>query len=137
MYKHERFEGGLAHGEAHEAPEAHGVAAEYVYEDYTKRGGIINEKDYSSVVERADKQFDVSVAQRAQAESIFTYAHIAPDERVTKLYAILRSDVRPQEVEHHHSEMSDQRLFAEALRMVGDTESLKKLVEAYPNISFE
>ena len=30
--------------------------------------------------------------------------------------------------------MSDQKLFAEALRMLGDADSLKKLIEAHPNI---
>jgi hypothetical protein len=56
------------------------------------------------------------------------------DQR-TILYATLRSDVAPKEVEHHHSQMSDQRLFAEVLRMLGDVESLDKMIEAYPNIS--
>ena len=51
------------------------------------------------------------------------------------LYGILRGDVRPEGVEYHHDEMSDQRLFAEALRMLGDAESLDKMIEAYPNIS--
>ncbi|PIR83727.1 hypothetical protein COU18_03575 [Candidatus Kaiserbacteria bacterium CG10_big_fil_rev_8_21_14_0_10_51_14] len=44
-----------------------------------------------------------------------------------RLYLVL------QDAEHT---VSDQYLFAEALRMAGDKESLDKLIAAYPNISF-
>ncbi len=78
----------------------------------------------------------------AQAENIAKFAGIelhntedAIDKRIA-LYAILRSDVKPKGVEHYHSDMSDQRLFAEVLRMLGDDESLDKMIVAYPNISF-
>ena len=58
-----------------------------------------------------------------------------PDPR-TILYIILRIDAKPTEVEYHHSQMGDQRLFAEVLRMLEDADSLQKLIEAHPNISF-
>lgn len=56
----------------------------------------------------------------------------ALDQR-TILYGILRTDANAGE-KYHHSQMGDQQLFAEALRMLGDEQSLKKLIEAYPNI---
>lgn len=60
----------------------------------------------------------------------------AKDKRAA-LFGILRGDTNTSGAEHHHSQMNDQNLFAEALRMSGDEESLKKLAEAYPDISFE
>lgn len=85
--------------------------------------------------------------------------------RTVTLYSILRSDRPPEEVKpsndqtgdqrksvyhngvssndakpkvkRHHSEMTDQRILVEALRMLGDVESLDKMIKKYPNISFE
>ncbi len=58
------------------------------------------------------------------------------DPRIV-LYVILRGDVRPEGVKHHHSQMSDQRIFGEVLRMLGDVDSFDKLVKAHPHISFK
>jgi len=57
-------------------------------------------------------------------------------DSATKSTAVDSGAVRPEDIEHHHSQMSDQRLFAETLRMLGDVASLGKLIEAYPSISF-
>lgn len=54
------------------------------------------------------------------------------DPRVA-LYCVLRADTSRDDP-HHYNRMEDQRLFAEVLRMLGDTESLKKLMDAHPNI---
>ena len=51
-----------------------------------------------------------------------------------KLYVVLRADNKPEDVKYHHSQMSDQRLFAEVLRMLGDTDALNKLVDAYHKV---
>ncbi|MEK6817382.1 MAG: hypothetical protein AABX80_01145 [Nanoarchaeota archaeon] len=48
----------------------------------------------------------------------------------------MRADIRPEKVRHHHSQMCDQRLFAEALRMLGNVDALNKLIRAHPHISF-
>ena len=53
------------------------------------------------------------------------------------LYAVLRADANVDKEKYHHSQMSDQRLFAEALRMLGDTVSLRKFIAAHPHIFLE
>jgi len=112
------------------------------YNQYRELGGIINEQDYKSALTRAENAPTFDKTLKIQAEVIARFAKIelqntedVIDPRII-LYGILRNDVRPEGVEHHHDEMSDQRLFVEALRMLGDTESLNKMIEAYPNISF-
>ena len=110
------------------------------YQQYLAMGGIINEKDYQSALDRAKSA--VALDNKSlilQVESIARKAGIAlhnsestPDPRVV-LYGILRMDANPG-MQYHHNQMGDQKLFAEALRMSGDKESLKKLIEAYPNI---
>lgn len=113
------------------------------YQHYTEIGGIINEKDYQSVLTRSKHTTTLDKYSIAQAENIARISGIvlhnskdSLDPRVI-VYGILRSDTKSkEEAEYHHSDMSDQRLFAEALRMLGDADSLKKLIEAHPNISF-
>ena len=112
------------------------------YRQYWESGGIINEKDYESILTRARNTTTLDETRIKQAEGIAKFAGIelnntedGIDQRII-LYGILRSDIKPEEVKSHHSQMSDQRLFAEALRMLGDVESLDKMIKAYPNISF-
>ena len=112
------------------------------YHQYWELGGIINEKDYESALTRAKNTPALDAARTKQAEEIAKFAGIkldntkdGIDQRII-LYEILRSDTKPEEVTSHHSQMSDQRLFVEALRMLGDVESLDKMIKAYPNISF-
>ncbi len=137
-------------------------ASEHNYEQYKRLGGIINEKDYQSALDRAknittlerpdflrnghsvSRAKDIMILDKeliSQAETMARVAGItlrnsedALDPR-TILYGILRRDTNPG-VEYHHSQMSDQRLFAEVLRMLGDADSLQKLIETHPNISF-
>lgn len=113
------------------------------YQQYLELGGIINEKDYEDALTRAQKTATLDKARIRQAENIAKFAGIelhktegSIDQRII-LYGILRSDVRPEGIEHHHSQMSDQRIFVETLRMLGDAESLDKMIKKYPNISFE
>ncbi len=112
------------------------------YERYKKLGGIINEKDYVSALARAKNTATLKTTLIKQAEFIARVAGIelrnskdAIDQR-TILYGILRTDTAPKEVKYHHSQMSDQRLFAEVLRMLGDVDSLNKLINAHPHIAF-
>lgn len=126
------------------------------YQRYLELGGNINKKDYQSVIDRINNAFtldggDPEIRSRiSQAEGMARYAGIKLndskdaldpsaillDSRVV-LYVILRSDVMSKGVICHHSQMTDQRLFVEALRMLGDTDSLDKMFKAYPNISFK
>jgi len=111
------------------------------YGSYRTLGGIINEKDCISALDRAKKITAFNESLIRQAENIAKHAGIVlensdgVDPRV-KLYAVLRTDNRPEDVKYPHSQMSDQRLFAEALRILGDVDSLNKVIAAYPNISF-
>jgi len=114
------------------------------YARYQELGGIINKKDCESALVRSMETITVNDMAMGKVEDIAKFAGIelhntkdAIDPRV-KLYAVLRSDIKSKkEAEYHHSDMSDQRLFAEALRMLGDAESLERLIHAYPNIDFE
>jgi len=119
----------------------HKIKESGAHGSYRTLGGIINEKDYVSALDRAEKAVTFNDSQRRQAENIAEHAGIVlntssdVDPKV-KLYAVLRGDDKPENVEYHHAQMSDQRLFAEALRMLGDAEALNKMIVAYPNISF-
>ena len=111
------------------------------YGKYQKLGGIINEKDCISALTRAEKIVAFNEPLRRQAKNIAEYAGIVLDDSggidpKVKLYAVLRADNKPRNVKNHHSQMSDQRLFAEAIRMLGDVDSLNKMIAAYPDISF-
>lgn len=112
------------------------------YQNYERLGVRINETDYSSVLQRARSAPAPEQALITQAELIAKTSGIALhgeagalDKRVV-LYGILRTDLKPPDVKDHYSQMSDQPLFAEALRMAGDDDSLQKLISTHPHISF-
>jgi len=112
-----------------------------IYSTYRELGGIINEKDYRNAIERAGKATTFNKTLIQQAKNIAEYAGIILEnsddvDPKVKLYAVLRADFKPEDVKDHHSQMSDQRLFAEAARMLEDVDSLNKMIIAYPNISF-
>ena len=122
--------------------EGGGDMSENNYQRYQELGGIINEKDYQGALTRAENTTTLDKALILQVEGMSKFARItlhnskdALDPR-TILYGILRVDAKPIEVKYHHSQMGDHRLFAEALRILGDAGSLQKLVEAHPNIPF-
>ncbi len=119
------------------------------YQRYLGLGGIINENDYQSALDRMnsvhtlDRKDPQVIDSIRQVVDMARYAKIilsdlkdVLDPRVV-LYVILRLDTKPEDVEYHHSQMSDQRIFGEVLRMLGDASSLDKLIKAYPNISFK
>ena len=69
-----------------------------------------------------------------QVKMIAEYAGIElnkdkADQRAV-LYGILRDNSQSKETQSRYSQMSDQRLFAEALRMLEDKDALNKLIEA-------
>ncbi|MBI2062478.1 MAG: hypothetical protein HYT64_02205 [Candidatus Yanofskybacteria bacterium] len=113
------------------------------YQRYIELGGIINKKDYNKAVEKAANMTTADKIAAAQVKVMSDFAGIelhdiddTTDPRII-LYGILRNDVRPEGVEYHHSQMSDQRIFVEALKMLGDVESLKKMIKMHPHISFK
>ena len=111
------------------------AAKENSFKEYALQGGIINEKDYKNALLRAKNIKNINQSTMAQAENMAKVAGIALTDRELALYAVLREDANPDPKErYHHSQMSDQRLFAEMLRMLGDIESLQKLISRHPNI---
>ncbi len=114
------------------------------YERYQELGGIINEKDCESALVRAKNTtvLDLDIIRIKQSELMAKIAGIelrntkdAMDQR-TILYVILRADAKPEGIKYHHNQMSDQRLFAEVLRMLGDIDSLNKLINTHPHTAF-
>ena len=112
------------------------------FENYRNAGGILSEADYTSALTRMKEKRTMNPSSLLQAEDMATKAGITLqdpqqgiDPRVA-LYAILQGDFKlgPGSDKNHYSRMSDQPLFAEVLRMLGDAESLTKFQNAYPNI---
>src|SRR3989339_2096174 len=111
------------------------------YSRYQELGGIINEDDYRSVLERAARTHVTTESLISQAKYTARPAGIdlskiegGPDG-IINLYGVLRTDINPGAV-HHHGQMSDQRLFVEALRMIDYPDLLEKVISVYPNIDF-
>ncbi|MDP1689022.1 MAG: hypothetical protein Q8L47_02740 [bacterium] len=111
-----------------------------LYQEYLKLGGIINKEDWKSALTRTENKKDRDQNRISQIEAIARFAGIdlvdtedELDKRIV-LYELLRSDVQPEKVQYHHQQMTNQRIFAEVLKMVGDTDSLNKFVKRYPHI---
>ncbi len=108
---------------------------------YGDLGGRINEEDYLSAMERATSSRKQSESLRGQVKHTAKVAQIdlndivGGPENLYFLYGVLRDDVKPN-VEHHHGQMSDERLVVEALRMLDNPDFLEKVIAAYPNIDF-
>lgn len=126
-----------------------GTNLENSYQRYLELGGVINEKDYQSALDRMNKTHTLDRKNPQvrnsiqQALGIARYAEIklndsedVLDPKIV-LYEVLRNDTQPKGMGYHYSQMSDQRIFGEVLRMLGDVDSLDKLIKAYPNISFK
>lgn len=108
------------------------------YKKYRELGGIINKGDYMSAILRAKDTVSTDEYLVKHAKMIARVAGISLDENDPRvvLYGILRNDKKPADKEPHHSSMSDQRIFVEALRMLKDEDALKKCIDSYPHISF-
>lgn len=116
------------------------VSKKMGYFRYQALGGIINKGDYYKTLRRAGKITSLRFDLVLQAEEIARVAGLTLDDKkcfdkITVLYGVLRTDQNPG-LEHHHSQMNDQRLFAEALRMLNHPDLLAQVIAAYPNINF-
>ncbi|MBI2120028.1 MAG: hypothetical protein HYT94_00190 [Parcubacteria group bacterium] len=105
------------------------------YEKYKALGGIINEADYTNALEQAEQNVSVGEMTLLHARSLMRRAGIDVEGDISKnpivlLYGVLRSDKNLSGAEYHHSDMSDQNLFAEALRMLGESDALEKFMRA-------
>ena len=125
--------------------EKDGNTPENNYQRYSELGGIINEDDYKNAVDMVENTHTLDMNDPvvkeyvAQVKEMARRAEINIDDSGSEidpkiiLYAKLRLDAKP-DVKYHHSQMGDQQIFGEVLRMLGDVESLDKLIKAYPNI---
>ena len=122
------------------------------YQEYLKLGGKINETDCKRILEEAiipnilDKkdleknntEIETTIEQaRADFAKIISLENSEKDfnsklDQRFVLYVLLRTDFHPEGAQNHHGQMSDRRLFAEALKMAGDADALDKLIKAYP-----
>lgn len=120
-------------------PRAYESAAENVheYKEYKALGGILDEREYRNVLGRIDSSRNVppNSPTSLQAKVMANVAGITLSPETVVLYGILRNDVKPDpDTEEHYSTLTDQKLFAEALRMVGDKDSLATFIEKHAHI---
>ncbi len=110
-----------------------GAANNICYDRYQELGGIINKGDYDRALAKAAKTTFLRKTLIAQARIMAHASGIILNnsegrlDAITLLYGILRTDTNPG-VKYHHSQMSDQRLFAEALRMLNYPDLLRKFM---------
>lgn len=110
------------------------------YSNYLKLGGIINKAACLSSLSRVSQEIPgehfVEQAERiAKVVGIRLNNFKGHLDKITLLYGVLRSDLEPGAL-YHHGQMSDERLFAEALRMLNLPNLLRELKMAYPKSNF-
>lgn len=107
-----------------------------LYVKYIESGGILNEQDFYRILKKnvdiSKEDAELNKQTELQAEEMAKFAGIEHGaDHAIELYGIMRHDDKPENAQYHHSQMSDQSLFAEALRMSGNIDSLNKFIEAY------
>lgn len=117
-------------------------AREYTYAGYASLGGRIDEENYQRVMKKALEISQVSdheVMNSAAAQTKHSaeisgvsldriHEETGIDPRA--IYAILRNDIAPDGVAHHHVQMSDQQLLVEALRMLEQEHAVRAVIKA-------
>ncbi len=110
-------------------------AKKYEYKEYRKLGGALSQEEYENVLKRsADGKYAPSSSLwQGHANFMAEATGITLTPEAVVIYGILRSE-NPDPIKEHFSEMSDQKLLAEALRIVGDKISLDIFIEKLPHI---
>lgn len=107
------------------------------YETYRESGGVFDEQDYNEILGQnenmAPDQRILNKQREMQAEEMAKLAGIDLNkiQNAVEVYGVLRSTPTGHDAENHHSQMPDQSLFAEALRISGNMDELYKLIEKY------
>lgn len=115
----------------------------YSYEGYVACGGRIDEVNYRRVMkavqnapldgESAKRQTDITaLISGVSLEAIRNDTGIDP----RAIYGILRHDHMPLEVKAHHTQMSDQQLLVESLRMLEQEGAVQAIMDKHPHIEF-
>jgi len=117
------------------------------YEKYRNAGGFLSEADFANALAEVKARRTVEPHSLSQAEGMAKAAGIVLESReegidprvalYDVLHDMLRVDTQGDVKRYHHSQLSDQPLFAEALRMLDDTESLAKFLKMHSAISRE
>lgn len=103
------------------------------YDKYMALGGILSQKEYREVMKRAGDETISSSKWSAHANSMARAADIILSPETVTIYGILR-DEKSDPKKKHYSELSDQKLLAEALLIIGDESSWSVFTEKYPHI---
>lgn len=105
------------------------------YEKYKTLSGALRQEQYQDVLKRAAEGTEAPTTSQSSTNVNFMAqrAGIALSPETVTIYGILRNE-KPDGISENYHEMSDQKLLAEALRMVGDTASLTTFIEKYPHI---
>ncbi len=122
-------------------PQSVGV---YSYGRYLALGGRIDEENYGRVMKRVIAESGlVQHFARIQTSTTAAISGISlcavRDETGVDprfIYGILRHDVASDNIKHHHSQMSDQELLVESLRMLERKEESLAVIAKHPHITF-
>ena len=116
------------------------------YEKYRSLGGFLIETDFANALARAKANRTLDSHSLLQAQGMARAAGIVLEGKENgldlraalyeALNDILRGDGRDIN-RYHYRKLEDKSLFAEALRMLGDTESLAKFLKTHSAISRE
>lgn len=119
----------------------------YSYSGYVALGGRIDEANYNRVMERVREESQAGLTHSSLAQQTHVTAEIsgisldALSEETSvdarHIYEILRHDVRPKDVEHHHGSMSDQQLLVESLRMLEQGDAAEAIIATHPHMPFQ
>lgn len=117
----------------------------YSYAGYVAVGGRIDEANYQRVMKRASEEsghFRVNHL-RDQTRSTADVSGVSLDAVRDDvgidprcIYEILRYDEKPADAKDHHSQMSDQELLVESLRMLEQGSAAQAIIDKHPHISF-
>lgn len=122
------------------------VEMDYSYAGYVALGGRIDEENYSRVMKRVREESQADFAEDFANDQTKITADISGisldairnetgvDPRF--IYGILRHDIGPDDVEHHHGQMSDQQLLVESLRMLEQGSAAQAIIARHPHIQF-
>jgi hypothetical protein len=100
------------------------------YEQYKALGGTLSQEEYQDVLKRAEEGRNIYSRWSKDANSMARAAEITLSPETVTLYGILR-DEKPDPAKEHYSELNDQKLLAEALRIVGDESSLGMFIKKF------
>ena|SRR3989344_1185038 len=117
------------------------------YEKYRNAGGFLSEADFANALAEVKARRTVEPHSLSQAEGMAKAAGIVLESReegidprvalYDVLHDMLRVDPAGDINRYHYRKLEDRSLFAEALRMLGDTQSLAKFLKTHSAISRE